>query len=110
MSGPDQKRVGQRIRERRTEQGLTQEALGERANVSAIHISNIERGEIDAGLDVVERIAAALNVPIGSLVGELVQLSEKAVEFGRAFDQASPELQTAILTFLGTLNRERGKG
>ena len=47
MSGPDQKRVGDRIRELRRERGLTQEELGARTKVSAIHISRIERGEVD---------------------------------------------------------------
>lgn len=110
MSGPDQKRVGQRIRERRRERGLTQEELGARTKVSAIHISRIERGEVDAGLDVIERIATALDVPLGALVGQLVSLSEEAIAFGKAFDQAPPELRVAILAFLATLQRERGQG
>lgn len=110
MSGPDQKRLGDRIRELRRERGLTQEELGARANVSAIHVSNIERGEIDAGLDVIERIATALNVPLGALVGQLVSLSEEAIAFGKAFDQAPPELRVAILNFLATLHKPKGQG
>jgi transcriptional regulator with XRE-family HTH domain/cyclopropane fatty-acyl-phospholipid synthase-like methyltransferase len=98
------------IRELRRERGLTQEELGARANVSAIHVSNIERGEIDAGLDVIERIATALDVPLGALVGQLVSLSEEAIVFGKAFDQASPELRVAILNFLAGLYKPKGQG
>jgi transcriptional regulator with XRE-family HTH domain len=110
MNRDDQKRLGDRIRELRRERGLTQEELGARAKVSKVYVSRVEKGNTDIGLDIMKRIAEALDVSPATLFGELVQLSRKAIEFGRAFDEAPPELQAAILNFLGTLNRERGKG
>lgn len=46
---------------------LSQEALAERAGISRPTISRIERGVGDVGIDVVQRIADALGVPIGEL-------------------------------------------
>ncbi len=102
--------IGQRIRELRRAAKLTQDELGARAIVSGAHLSSIERGESDVGLSVLTRIAAALDVPIGALVGELVQLSEKALHFAREFDQASPELKAALLVLLNDLARSRTHG
>lgn len=40
----DHKRIGKRIREIRKQAGLTQEAFGEKLELSKNHISDIERG------------------------------------------------------------------
>ncbi len=103
-------RLGERIRARREELGLTQEHLAARADVSAVHLSSVERGEIDAGLNVLKRIAAALDVPLGALVDEPVELSRKALTFALEFDQASPELKAALLVLLNDLARSRTRG
>ena len=61
-------RVGRAILRFRTERGYSQERLGELARSSGKHIGAIERGEVEAGLDVLGRIAAALAVDAGQLV------------------------------------------
>lgn len=109
MSAPAQKRVGERIRELRTEQGLTQEAVAERAKISAIYLGRVEHGNTDVGLEVLKRIAGALDVPIAAIIGEPAELSRKAINFAREFDAAEPEVQTALLALLAGLPRKRGQ-
>ena len=54
--------IGRRIAEIRREVGLTQEQLAEKADISVVHLSNIERGKKWPGLPVLIRIAEALEV------------------------------------------------
>lgn len=54
-------RIGKRIRLSRREHGLTQEALAELASCSAAYISHIETGNTKVSLEVLCRIAHALN-------------------------------------------------
>lgn len=61
--------VGQNIREARRRAGLRTEALAGRVGYSASAIETYERGKIIPKLDVIEAIAAALNVPPWELCG-----------------------------------------
>lgn len=56
------RRVGQRLRERREEQGLTREALEELSDVGAHFIGNVERGENLPSLKALLKLANALEV------------------------------------------------
>src|SRR3954452_16792157 len=55
-------RVGRGIRRVRLLRGLSQEKLAERAGASWKHVGQIERGEVNVGLDVLERLARAQSV------------------------------------------------
>ena len=61
--------VGQNIREARRRAGLRTEALARRIGYSAHSIEAYERGKIIPKLDVIEALAAALNVPPWELCG-----------------------------------------
>lgn len=61
--------VGQNIREARRRAGLRTEALAGRIGYSAHTIETYERGKIIPKLDVIEALAAALNVPPWELCG-----------------------------------------
>jgi transcriptional regulator with XRE-family HTH domain len=53
-----------RLREKR---GLSQERLGEVADIHLTHVSKIERGRCEPGVRTVYRLAGALQVPVGAL-------------------------------------------
>lgn len=55
-------RIGQRIQELRIKQGLSQEALALKADVSTSHIGKLERGERNATIESLEKVVNALNV------------------------------------------------
>lgn len=59
--------VGQRIRNLRLKNGLTQEGLSELADVDYRSIGAIERGERNVTLDALAKIAESLNVTVGEL-------------------------------------------
>lgn len=65
------KYIGQRIRNYRTKQSLSQEKLAELAGCHPTYIGQIERGEKNATLESVEKIACALNVPLSRLFEKL---------------------------------------
>ena len=57
-------RIGLRIKELRTAQSLSQQQLADMAGVTKANICNIERGAYSVGLDVLNKIATALNAEI----------------------------------------------
>lgn len=58
---------GERVRKLRKEQKLSQEQLGERADLHYTHIGLIERGECNPALKNIEKIAKGLKVDIAEL-------------------------------------------
>ena len=65
------KSIGQRIRNYRNEYGLSQEKLAEMAGCHPTYIGQIERGEKNATIESIERIAAVLNVSLSQLFEKL---------------------------------------
>lgn len=59
--------VGQRIRQLRTEAGMTQALLAEKSGISNEFISRVERGLAAPSLLSLRRIADGLAIPIGEL-------------------------------------------
>ncbi len=65
------KAVGQRIRNYRTQKGLSQEKLAELSGCHPTDIGQLERGEKNATLESIERITAALGVSLSKLFEKL---------------------------------------
>lgn len=66
--------LGLRIRELRVRAGFTQEELG--APLTRSFVSAIEHGRVLPSLPALLLIASRLDVPVGELVGELVEQLE----------------------------------
>jgi transcriptional regulator with XRE-family HTH domain len=62
------KRLGQAIRRYRKREEITQEQLGELADLNPKYIGEVERSEKTISIDALARIAAALKVRIRDLV------------------------------------------
>ena len=67
------KRLGRAIRRRRVAAGLSQESLANAAKLHPTYISLIERGLRDPKLTSIRKLAVALKVGAGVLVGEAEQ-------------------------------------
>ena len=65
------KLLGQRIRNFRIEKGLSQEKLAELSGCHATYVGQLERGEKNATVESVERVAAALGIPLSRLFEKL---------------------------------------
>jgi transcriptional regulator with XRE-family HTH domain len=61
-------RVGSNVRRLRRARGLSQERFAELVGNTGKHVGQVERGEVNVGLDVLSRMARALAVDIGDLV------------------------------------------
>lgn len=64
----DRLRLGQRLQALRKERRLTQEELAERAQLHPTHLAKIETGKSWPSVPALLRLAAALEVPAGSLL------------------------------------------
>ena len=67
MSQKLYQQVGERVRTFRKLAKLTQEKLAEKADLSVHYLSRIETGSATPTLESLERIAIALNAPVGEL-------------------------------------------
>lgn len=58
------RRMGERIRQLRTERGISQVELAERAGLIQPHVVRIEQGRYSVGLDTLQAIAKALGCTV----------------------------------------------
>lgn len=72
------KSVGQRIRNYRTQHKLSQEKLAELSGCHPTYIGQIERGEKNATIESIEKIAIALDVPLSKLFEKLTNTDDSA--------------------------------
>lgn len=63
--------IGQRIRNYRAKKGLSQEKLAELAGCHPTYIGQLERGEKNATLESVEKIASAMDISLSELFDKL---------------------------------------
>ena len=71
---------GRVVWQRRESLGLSQEGLADLARLHRTYISSIERGRVRLGLDVAQRIASALGVPLSSLIAEAERPGQAGAE------------------------------
>lgn len=59
--------IGQRIRNYRTQQKLSQEELAEKCGLHPTYIGQVERGEKNATIESISKIASGLSVSLSTL-------------------------------------------
>lgn len=64
-------RFGQRLRQERTDRGLSQEELADRAGIHRTYVGSVERGERNISIDSMERLARGLGLDICELLAPL---------------------------------------
>ena len=62
------RRIGRRVKQLRLLRGMSQEKLAELVGNQYKHIGQIERGEVNVGINILTLIAAGLSVEIADLV------------------------------------------
>lgn len=60
--------LAENIRVERARRRLSQEALADLAGMSRVYLGTIERGEVACSIDMIERIAKALDMTMAELV------------------------------------------
>ena len=81
----DFKAIGQRIKSKRKNMGLTQESLAEKLDISVEYLSRVESGSANASFSLLEKISDAMGI------------SEEELLFGRI----PPELDEFFARFDG---------
>ncbi len=89
------KLVGQRIRNYRTQAGLSQEKLAELSSCHPNYIGQLERGEKNATIESVWKISSALNIPLSKLFEKLDE-----------YNNASKNIPIECYEFLSTKTKE----
>lgn len=72
--------IGERLRAYRTQQGLSQEQLAERAGKHTTYIGQLERGEKNATIETISKVASALGVPLSKLFENISLEDEREVD------------------------------
>lgn len=95
--------LGRNVRTERRRQGLSVQDLSDRSGVSFGSISTLERGRGNPSLLSVQRVAAALGVPVPTLLDQgsreprVVRAGER---FALPIDERQPEMKRAERTLL----------
>lgn len=71
------KLLGRAARARREELGLSQEAVARRAKMDRAYLSNLESGSRNPSVDVVDRLARALDTTPGQLLDAAEEFRKK---------------------------------
>ncbi|MFD1957597.1 helix-turn-helix domain-containing protein [Paenibacillus thailandensis] len=100
--------VGENIRKCRKLKGLSQEQLALRADINASYMGQVERGEKSPTIDVLGKIADALQTPLEALVGETAGKAETAGggyadKIASQLDGLSVKEQEAVYRFVKQL-------
>ena len=101
--------LGQRIRNYRTSLGLSQEKLAELSGCHHTYIGQIERGEKNATIESIEKIAAALDISLSKLfekIGDHVDASRNIpLECYELFASKTKEEQESLYGILLEIDR-----
>jgi len=76
----DYKLIGDRIKKARKSNGITQDALAEKLNVSVGYVSQVERGITKISLDLLGAISSILDCDIAGLITESATNSNEYME------------------------------
>ncbi|MEQ5675615.1 helix-turn-helix domain-containing protein [Providencia stuartii] len=68
MKDPRLVAFGEKVRKKRQEKGLSQEALADLAGIDRSYMGHIERGDQNITLTKIHQIADALEIPVVNLI------------------------------------------
>lgn len=97
------KRVGSRVREARQRKGIPRRVLSDMSGVSPRYLAQLEAGEGNISIGLLQRVAIALDHRIEWLVGEDDPWNSEALRVADLFRTASSDVQQSVLR---TLNPE----
>ena len=97
--------LGNRLKEKREEQGFTQEQLGEAADLSSVHISLVENAKRKPSLQSLLQICGALHITMDELLVGNQQPSQKDYQTDLTYllSQATPMEKRFIITMIRSM-------
>ena len=107
------KAVGQRIRNYRTRAGYSQEQLAEMSGCHPTYIGQLERGEKNATIESIDKIATALNLPMSRLFEQLggqdAGIRNIPLECYEFLSAKTPDEQEQLFKILLEMDKYRSK-
>lgn len=103
----EKKLIGKRIQELRRNQGLSQEQIAEKADISPNYLSRIECGKENPTLDMLIKLAHALEVELWEMFdfGHVVSDKEAKVKLLNLVKSADPEKLRLALKIIRAVSR-----
>ncbi|MBE1285441.1 MAG: helix-turn-helix domain-containing protein [Rhodobacteraceae bacterium] len=93
-------RVGERVRKARERKGIPRRVLSERSGVSPRYLAQLEAGEGNISIGLLQRVAVALDHRIEWLTGEEDPWNSEALRVADLFRTASSDTQQAVMRIL----------
>ncbi len=99
--------IGKRIKEARTNRRFTQEQLAEKANITVVYLSELERGIKLPSLAVFVRIAEALQVSTDSLLRDYLDTGKTFIydNLTKKLEGLTPKQRVAVADLIDTYIR-----
>lgn len=94
------KRVGQRVHSARRDKGIPRRILSERSGVSQRYLAQLEAGEGNISISLLERVAAALGRDMAWFLHD-AETSPEAQRIAALFQSADQAVQSQVLRLLG---------
>jgi len=89
-------RLAQRVRDARKDKGMPRRVVSELSGVSPRYLAQLEAGEGNISIALLERVARALDVPIETLIAQQVAVDADALRMAQQFSHASAEVRLQI--------------
>ena len=93
-------RVAGRVREVRKQKGMPRRVVSELSGVSPRYLAQLEAGEGNISILLLERVARALEMPIEALIAQQISVDPEAQRFAQLFERASPDLRESVKALL----------
>ena len=93
-------RVGARVRALRQARSIPRRVLSERSGVSPRYPAQLEAGNGNISIVLLNRVAQALDQSIDALLGNGIVLDEASARIGGLFQSADPDTQAAVSNLL----------
>jgi XRE family transcriptional regulator, aerobic/anaerobic benzoate catabolism transcriptional regulator len=94
------KRIAVRVREARKSRGLPRRVLSEMSGVSPRYLAQLEAGEGNISVILLQRVAGALELKIEALLAETMPLDRDAERIAQVFSKANPDVQQQVRALL----------
>lgn len=101
----DYKLIGKRLQIHRQNQGLTQEFVAEKAEITTVYLSKIENGHVRPTIDILSTICSIIGCDLGSIFLNTTPASNQYENEHviKLFNTCSPKVKTIALELLERL-------
>lgn len=95
-------RVAGRVREVRKQKGMPRRVVSELSGVSPRYLAQLEAGEGNISIALLERVARALEMPIEALIAQQISVDPEARRIAQLFERAPDDVREAVKGLLDT--------